>query len=356
MSARSSSVTQERWRNSISGTSGSSRSRARARARPAPRRLLDARVVLEQDAAQLARRLERRRAPRGSRGTPARLRLAVAGHLAARLDVEDEVVRRPLGPASRRVSGAGSAVERRVDLDDVEALGVVAQPGLGARHAARVPVLDEPLVGPAAGADADRRRHVPQPTIRPWISRPVGVFDSGGRAHRPPRVPRHDAARGLRLPRRRRAAARTGPRPLDEIRRFAREIAGYLEGQGVKLSSPPATRRPRPRCPSCSERSSVPVVGVITPEAHAAVQATRNRRVGLLATQATVASGRYEELSGRSTPACASSPVACPRLVPLIESDDPFGEATIDGRARVRRAAQGARASTPSSSAARTTR
>ena len=40
----------------------------------------------------------------------------------------------------------------------------------------------------------------------------------------------------------------------------------------------------------------MPVVGVITPEAHAAVQATRNRRVGLLATQATVLSGRYEAL------------------------------------------------------------
>ena len=40
----------------------------------------------------------------------------------------------------------------------------------------------------------------------------------------------------------------------------------------------------------------MPVVGVITPEAHAAVRATRNRRIGLLATQATVTAGRYEAL------------------------------------------------------------
>ena len=38
----------------------------------------------------------------------------------------------------------------------------------------------------------------------------------------------------------------------------------------------------------------MPVVSVIVPEAHAAVQATRNRRIGLLATELTVASGRYE--------------------------------------------------------------
>ena len=40
----------------------------------------------------------------------------------------------------------------------------------------------------------------------------------------------------------------------------------------------------------------MPVVSVIVPEAHAAVQATRNRRIGLLATELTVASGRYESL------------------------------------------------------------
>ena len=68
---------------------------------------------------------------------------------------------------------------------------------------------------------------------------------------------------------------------------------------------------------------------MITPEAHAAVQATRNRRVGLLATQATVASGRYEELLHALDAGVEVVPVACPRLVPLIEGDDPFGEETV---------------------------
>jgi len=72
----------------------------------------------------------------------------------------------------------------------------------------------------------------------------------------------------------------------------------------------------------------VPVVGVITPEAHAAVQATRNRRVGLLATQATVEAGRYRELVRTLDAGVSFHPVACPRLVPLIEGDDPYGEET----------------------------
>jgi glutamate racemase len=72
----------------------------------------------------------------------------------------------------------------------------------------------------------------------------------------------------------------------------------------------------------------VPVIGVITPEAHAAGQATRNRRVGLLATQGTVDSGRYASLVRALDAGVAFHPVACPRLVPLIESDDPYGEET----------------------------
>ncbi|MBA2384493.1 MAG: aspartate/glutamate racemase family protein, partial [Actinobacteria bacterium] len=61
---------------------------------------------------------------------------------------------------------------------------------------------------------------------------------------------------------------------------------------------------------------------------HAAVQATRNRRIGLLATQATVSSGRYDELVRALDAGVEVTPVACPRLVPLIEGDDPFGEPT----------------------------
>jgi glutamate racemase len=69
---------------------------------------------------------------------------------------------------------------------------------------------------------------------------------------------------------------------------------------------------------------------VITPEAHTAVQATRNRRIGLLATEATVTAGRYEQLVRTLDAGARVHAVACPKLVPLIEGDDPFGEATVE--------------------------
>src|SRR5437870_8668846 len=121
-----------------------------------------------------------------------------------------------------------------------------------------------------------------------------------------------------------------GPRPLPEIRRFAHEIGAFLEAQDVKLVLVACNAATSAALPQLQEELTVPVVGVITPEAHAAVQATRNRRIGLLATQATVEAGRYAELVHALDAGAQLVPVACPRLVPLIESDDPFSAETTE--------------------------
>ena len=121
-----------------------------------------------------------------------------------------------------------------------------------------------------------------------------------------------------------------GPRPLEEIRRFAFEIGGYLDTQGVKLIVVACNAATSAALPSLQESLTVPVVGVITPEAAAAVRATRNRHIGLLATQATVTAGRYETLVHALDASVHVTALACPKLVPLIEGDDPYGDETAD--------------------------
>jgi glutamate racemase len=168
------------------------------------------------------------------------------------------------------------------------------------------------------------------PRIARVDPRPVGVFDSGVGGltvlHECLVTMGHEDFVYLgdhaRLP--------YGPRPLPEIRRYALEIGGFLETQGVKLVLVACNAATSAALPQLQEGLSVPVVGVIAPEAHAAVQATRNRRVGLMATQATVSARRYEELVHALDASVELVPVACPRLVPLIESDDPFGAETTD--------------------------
>jgi glutamate racemase len=111
-----------------------------------------------------------------------------------------------------------------------------------------------------------------------------------------------------------------GPRPAAEIRRFALEIASYLEQSGVKLIVAACNAATSAALPQLQEALAVPIVGVLVPEAHAAVQATRNRSIGLLATEATVASGRYEEVVHALDAGVRVVSVACPKLVPLIEA------------------------------------
>ena len=160
-------------------------------------------------------------------------------------------------------------------------------------------------------------------------ARPIGVFDSGMGGLTVLHeclvtLPHEDyvyLGDGARLP--------YGPRPLDEIRRFALEIAGYLEQRGVKLILAACNAATAAALPDLQRQLSVPVVGVIAPEAHAAVLATRNRRIGLLATQATVSSGRYADLVQALDAGAEVFSIACPKLVPLIEGDDPFGEDTV---------------------------
>src|SRR6266498_3373784 len=107
-----------------------------------------------------------------------------------------------------------------------------------------------------------------------------------------------------------------GPRPRPEIRRFAQEIGAWLEGQGVKLIVVACNAATSAALPDLQSELEIPVVGVITPEAHAAVQSTRNRRIGLLATEATVTAGRYASLLRTLDAGVSVFPVACPELVP----------------------------------------
>jgi glutamate racemase len=159
-------------------------------------------------------------------------------------------------------------------------------------------------------------------------TRPIGVFDSGVGGltvlHECLVTMPHEDFVYLgdhaRLP--------YGPRPLAEVREFAREIALYLEAQDVKLVVVACNTATSAALPQLQETLQVPVIGVLTPEAHAAVQATRNRVIGLLATQGTVDSGRYAQLVHALDAGVSFHALACPRLVPLIEGDDPYGPDT----------------------------
>lgn len=67
-------------------------------------------------------------------------------------------------------------------------------------------------------------------------------------------------------------------------------------------------------------RLPVPYMGVVEAAAQKAAQSTKNNRVGIIGTQATVASGIYERHLARLLPNVSCTSAACPLFVPLVEN------------------------------------
>ena len=120
-----------------------------------------------------------------------------------------------------------------------------------------------------------------------------------------------------------------GERSPDALRERAGAIAAWLTSQGVKLVVVACNTAAAAALDSLQRSLAVPVLGVMGPEAHAAVQATRNRRVGLLATAATVASGSYERMIHAHDAGVQLTSVACPDLAPAIQRGEPIDEAFV---------------------------
>ena len=74
----------------------------------------------------------------------------------------------------------------------------------------------------------------------------------------------------------------------------------------------------------------VDVIGVVAPATQLAVAGSRNGRIGLLATPATVASGAYESAVRAADRHVHVEAVACPDLAPIIQGGFPFDEAVVE--------------------------
>jgi glutamate racemase len=113
-----------------------------------------------------------------------------------------------------------------------------------------------------------------------------------------------------------------GPRPVEQIRGFALEIAEHLVTRGVKMLVVACNSIEVAAISDLAAAHGVPVVGVIEPGARAAVRATRNGRVGLIGTEATVRSGAYDRAISALAPDVDVLSRACPAFVEHVERGD----------------------------------
>lgn len=113
-----------------------------------------------------------------------------------------------------------------------------------------------------------------------------------------------------------------GPKPADEVRAYAHEIAGWLMAQEVDLIVVACNSATAVALDSLRDACDVPIVGVIEPGVRAAASATLRGEVGVIATVGTVRSGAYQETARRVAPQLELSCCATPGFVEFVESGE----------------------------------
>jgi glutamate racemase len=162
--------------------------------------------------------------------------------------------------------------------------------------------------------------------------RPIGVFDSGVGGltvlreilRRSPGESTVYLGDNLRAP--------YGVRTDDEVLAFSTQSLDALVERDVKALVVACNTSTAVGIGSFRRRYDLPVLGVIRPGASAAALATRNRRVGVIATPATIRSHAYFSAIKDENPAIEVYEHATPTLVPLVEAGDlrgPVAEAAV---------------------------
>lgn len=163
-------------------------------------------------------------------------------------------------------------------------------------------------------------------------TRPIGVFDSGIGGLTVLRalteaLPGEDfiyLGDTARLP--------YGTKSNEVILRYSRENSEFLLAKGIKMLVLACNTSSAVALAEISRLTVVPVIGVIEPGATAAVKASRNGKIGVIGTEATIASGAYTRAIQALRPRAEIYTRACPLLVPLVEegwTENEIAERTV---------------------------
>ena len=114
-----------------------------------------------------------------------------------------------------------------------------------------------------------------------------------------------------------------GPRPVAQVRTYTLACLDQLASMGVKALIIACNTATAAALADARERywvdAGIPVVEVITPAARQAVTATRNGRIGVIGTRATIQSEAYSHVLA-AVPGLSLTQRECPRFVEFVEA------------------------------------
>jgi glutamate racemase len=115
------------------------------------------------------------------------------------------------------------------------------------------------------------------------------------------------------------ARAPYGTKSVETVLRYSFENSDFLVEKGVKLLVVACNTCTAIALAPVREHLTIPVIGVIEPGVRRAIKSTKNKKVGVIGTDATIQSGAYTRALKSSDPAVEVYSRACPLLVPLVE-------------------------------------
>ncbi len=113
-----------------------------------------------------------------------------------------------------------------------------------------------------------------------------------------------------------------GPKPREEVLKYALQIGDLLVDRGARAVVVACNSAAAAALDTLADRLPVPVIGVIEPGLRAARRASDTRRIGVIGTVGTVASGAYQRVAAQLDPTLTLTCAACPGFVEFVEAGD----------------------------------
>lgn len=111
-----------------------------------------------------------------------------------------------------------------------------------------------------------------------------------------------------------------GGRSRETILQYARQDVRFLRSFDLKAILIACGTVTTTSLPTLRAENDLPIVGVVEPACRRALAVSKNKRIGMIATQASVRSGAYEATLRQMDPEVEVVCKACPLLVPLVEN------------------------------------
>ncbi|UII55092.1 glutamate racemase [Cytobacillus spongiae] len=116
-----------------------------------------------------------------------------------------------------------------------------------------------------------------------------------------------------------------GPRTGTEVKKFTWQLTRFLLKKNIKMLVIACNTATAVALDEIRNELPIPVIGVIYPGARSAIKVTKNHKIGVIGTEGTVKSKAYEKALKEINNLIDVESLACPKFVPLVESNEYVG-------------------------------